>query len=276
MNRPHTAILALIIPCLLLTSCGKEKEDTTTEVSGAKSAISIMHLLTNHVFTFTRPSAAIGIFSGIYTSQGIVLPVDTARLGFESIMNILKGHSQANTDENFAILREIGDVLQVDIVDLLNRSNNRIQTIDDYTQSLRNTGILTERKINELTATYENLTIKRKEERTISRDLERSLRTALKDQDYSEASTYEEDLAKANANLAETETKEKQAKDMIDRMEGLYEITGDRLQAIENNREILIAGLRVINVPGIADFNILEKGKSWKKRGAEDIFGTSR
>jgi len=276
MNRPHTAILALIIPCLLLTSCGKEKEDTTIEVSGAKSAISIMHLLTNHVFTFTRPSAAIGIFSGIYTSQGIVLPVDTAKLGFESIMNILKGQSQANTDENFAILREIGDVLQVDIVDLLNRSNNRIQTIDDYTQSLRNTGILTERKINELTATYENLTIKRKEERTISRDLERSLRTALKNQDYSEASAYEEDLAKANANLAETETKEKQAKDMIDRMEGLYEITGDRLQAIENNREILIAGLRVINVPGIADFNILEKGKSWKKRGAEDIFGTSR
>jgi len=276
MNRPQTAILALILPCLFLISCGKSTNSEITDVSGAKSAISIIHLLTNHIFTFTRPSATIGIFSGIYTSQGVILPVNTAMIGFEAITNILKGHSQANTDENFAILREIGDVLQVDIVDLLNRSNNRVQTIDNYTQSLRNTGILTERKIYELTAMYENLSAKRKEERTIARDIERNLKNALKDQDYSEASTYEEELAHANADLAETETKEKQAKDMIDRMEGLYDITGDRLQAIENNREILIAGLRVINVPGIADFNILEKGKSWKKRGSEDIFGTSR
>lgn len=275
MNRPHTAILALLIPCLFLTSCSGEKTEQVESVSGAKSAVSIMHLLSNHIFTYTRPSATIGIFSGIYTSQGVVLPVTTAVMGYESIANILKGHSQANTDENFAILREIGDVLQVDIVDLLNRSSNRVQTIDDYTQSLRNVGILTERKINELTATYENLRTKRKEERKIARDLERNLKIALKDQDYSQASEYEEGLAKANSALAETETKEKQADDMIDRMEGLYEITGDRLQAIENNREILIAGLRVIDVPGISDFNILEKGKSWKKRGSEDIFGKS-
>ena len=276
MNRQNTAILALVIPCLLLVSCGGEKSEEIVDVSGAKSAVSIMHLISNHIFTFTRPSAAIGVYSGIYTSQGVLLPVATAQMGFESMTKILAGHSQANTDENFTILREIGDILQVDIVDLLNRSNDRVQTIDNYTQSLRNTGILTERKVNELTATYDNLVTKRKEERKTSRDIDRNLNTALKDQDYSAASTYEEELAYANSALAETTTKEKQAKDMIDRMEGLYEITGDRLQAVETNREILIAGLRVINVPGISDFNILEKGKSWKKRGSEDIFGKKR
>jgi len=276
MNRQNTAILALLIPCLLLTSCGGENVEEVTDVSGAKSGILIMNLISNHIFTFTRPSATIGVYAGIYTSQGVLLPVITAQKGFESISKILAGYAQANTDENFTILREIGDVLQVDIVDLLNRSNNRVQTIDNYTQSLRNTGILTERKINELTATYDNLTTKRKAERKTARDIDRNLNTALKDQDYSAASTYEEELAYANSALAETTTKEKQAKDMIDRMEGLYDITGDRLQAVETNREILIAGLRVINVPGIFDFNILEKGKSWKKRGTEDIFGKKR
>lgn len=277
MNRQNIAIMAILVPSLLLASCGSKIGDKDTiSTSGAKSAIAIMHLLSQKMQKYTRPSAPIGIYTGIYISQGIIFPVHTAYDGFITMSKILAGQQQTDTDENFAVLREIGDILQVSIIDLLNRSTNRIEALDNYTQSLRNVGILTERKIAEITANKDRLTILRKEQQSTARDLNRSLSTAMRDQDYGQASELQEQLSKANAMLAETETQEDQAKDMINRMEDLYDITGDRLQAIESNREILIAGLRVINVPGIADFNILEKGKSWKKRGSEDIFGKAR
>ena len=277
MNRQNIAMLAILVPSLFLASCGaKEIGQSAVLVSGAKSAVSMMHMLSQKILKQTRPSAPIGIYTGLYISQGIILPVHTAYNGIISIGKIIEGQLQTDTDENFAVLREIGDVLQINIIDLLNRSTDRAEALNNYTQSLRNVGILTERKINEITANKDRLTILRKEQQKTARDINRSLTTAMRDQDYGEASDLQEQLSKANAILAETETEEDQAKDMINRMEDLYDITGDRLQAIESNRGILIAGLRVINVPGIADFNILEKGKSWKKRGTEDIFGTTR
>ena len=274
MNRQNTATLAYILSLVLLTGCGSKNTQNIDVVSGAKSAVVSIYRIASKSTSIMRPSATIGVYSGIFTAQGIVLPVIASTEGFDAITKIMQGQSQISSDENFTVLREIGDVLQVDIIDILNRSNNRLDTINNYTQSLRNTGILTERKINEITATFENLSIQRKEERRTVQEIEKNLKNALKNQNYSEASTFEEQLSEANAKFALTKTKEKQAKDMIKRMENLLEITGDRLQAIENNREILIAGLRVINVPGISDLNILEKGKSWKKRGNKDIFGT--
>jgi hypothetical protein len=267
----NRAFAAILIPSLLLTACGKE-EPEELRVSGAKTAVSIMHILAKRSVQKNRPSGLLGIYSGLYTSQGVFLPVKGAVDSMKSIGNILKGQSNSTSDENFALLREVGEILQVNIIDALNRSPNRTEALDVYIQSLRNTGILTERKITELTALSDTENDLLKQRRDEARVIERALKDVLKEQNYADAADLEEKATAANAAYAEIKTKEDQTDDMIKRFDTLLEIIVERLQAVETNREILIAGLRVIDVPGIADFNILEEGKSWRKKKGSSIF----
>ncbi len=268
----NVSIAATLIPCLLLVACSSKEEPVELQVSGAKTSVSIMHIIAKRSLQNNRPSGLLGVFTGLYTSQGVFLSVQSAEDGMLAIGNILKGQTNSTSDENFALLREVGDILQVDIIDTLNRSTDRVSTLDSYTQSLRNIGVLTERKITELSALHETQKTKAKEFQKKVRTIEGDLRDALKITDYGTASELEEQLSEANVSYAEISTKEDQSGDMIDRFDTLLKVAAQRVQAVEVNREILVAGLRVIDVPGIADFNILEKGKSWKKRKGKSIF----
>lgn len=261
-----------LIPCLLLSGCGASPEKVEVYGSGAKSAVASIEAMMKQVLTESRPSAAMGIFVGIFVSQGTILPTQGAMLGVDTITKFLEAHLRSDTDENFALLREVGAVLQVDIVDTLNRSTQRSQTLDEYTKSLKNVITLSERKIEELDILHDRQKTESREKRNTARDIERSLRTALKDQDYAQASDLEQSLAEANSAQATIETKTDQTKDMMDRFESLLEVAQERYQAVTVNREILVAGLKVIDVPGISDLNILEKGKKWNRRGSSGLF----
>lgn len=220
----------------------------------------------------SRPSATLGVYVSLYAAQGILLPTENAMLGIQAMTRFLEAQSHSDTDENFALLREVGSILQVDVVDTLNRSTTRATTLESYIQSLKNVIILTERKLEELNVLYEQQKDESREKRNAARDMERELKTALRDQDYGRASDIEEQLATANSDYAAIDTKTDQTGDMIDRFETLLDIAKDRYQAVSNNREILIAGLRVIDVPGIKDLNILEKGSKWSRRGGSGFF----
>lgn len=274
MIRQNKAFAALVLCTLSLGGCGT-KEVQKLHVSGAKSALSIMHILANQSLQTNRPSGLLGIFSGIYTAQGVFLPVQSAAIGMQAIGTIIMGQTQSTTDENFALLQEIGDVLQVNVLDMLNRSTNRAQSLQEYTQSLKNVGIAAEQKISELSVLNEEQKDQVRDERKAVREIDSAIRDALRAKDYANAAQLEENLAKTNASYAEISTKQDQTNDMIQRFDAVLDIAVERLQAIEMNREILIAGLRVIEVPGIIDFNILEKGKSWRKKKGMSIFDKS-
>ena len=271
MKRQTQTISALLLPCILLSSCGKDEVEEFVS-SSAKSAISVMHIIEQRHTQGDRPSGPLGVFAGLFTAQGVILPVDSAMQSMDAIVSIVEGQITSASNENFALLREVGDVLQVNIVDMLNRSPNRSESIEEYTKSLKNTGVLLERKLNELETLEGKERTDLKNARKETRDVKRELSTALRNQHYAEASELEERYTNAATKEAEIEAKSDQTGDMIKRFEALIDVTGERLQAIQNNREILIAGLRVISVPGISDLNILEEGKSWRRRKGVEIF----
>ncbi len=266
MRSQKAACMAIVLPCLILASCKGDTTNREISVSGVKSGIASLERIAGESFLQNRSSGPLGIFAGLYLSQGIFLPAKSALLGMDVMRKFLEAHSQSDSEENFALLREVGDVLQISIVDLLNRSSDRRATIDEYVSTLKNTTRLLEQKVTELAALYERQQEESKEKRTATRDIDRKLKTVLKELQYAQASDLQEQLTKGNAAFAEISAKEAQTKDMIARMETLLKIGQERLRAIENNREILIAGLRVIDVPGIEDFNILEDGKRWNTR----------
>lgn len=278
MQSKYRLIAACLLPCLFLVSCGEssEKSEQELKVSGARSAITFLHVLSAQDALQSRPSASLGIFSGIFASQGLFLPVRTAIIGFEVQKLLLEKQSIGTSDENFAILSEIGAILQFDIVEGLNRSTDRAKTLEEYIQSLRNAGILIERKVNELEELENIQKAETREKRTVARDIERELKSVLKEKNYGDAATLEKQLQEAKSEHIEIATKYEQTKDMKERFSKLYEITAIRLQAVENNREILIAGLQVIQVPGIDDIGILQEGKKWRKKRSSEIFSNPR
>lgn len=226
MNRKVAAIA--VVTSLLLSACGgstSNEEDSVLNVSGAKSGIAVLKELIQGTLSSTRPSSPLGVFTGLYLAHGVIIPAQSALDGMEAIGKVLEGQKSSTSNENFALLKEVGAVLQVDVIDALNRADDRIQALDKYTQSLKNAGILIERKLEELEALHDTLRDQVRDQRSKVRDLERALRNILRDQNYAEAGDIEEQLAAENATFAELETEEDQTGDMIRRFESLYELS---------------------------------------------------
>ena len=261
-----TCTLALVF-CLALSACGSPKSTPPPEVSGAKTAVALMNILLQKQNTARRPGGTLGIFSTLFTSQGIFLPVKSATLGFDAMRKIMEGITKPDTDENYALLQEAGSTLQLNVIDTLNRSDNRKETVESIAQSLHNISSLLDRKITELTSTGKELQKTQKEQQKTVTEVQRAIQKAMKDEDYSTAGSKQEELQKAQSDLASTQSKNKQVADLLSRFKVLLNIAVQRTQAIEANREILIAGLKVVDVPGISDLGILQTGKSYKAKG---------
>ena len=274
MMRRNAVPLAIALCCLSLAACtgGTPAANTGTgaqtplDTSGAKAG-ALSTLLLNVPATSVggeRPSHVLGIYTSMYLAYGAFLPVRTAMLGITAQQQIWLGQTQPETSETFALLREFGSIMQVDIVDSLNRSTNREETLDTYTRSLANIMELAERKMRELTTLQEELGSQRKEQKKLVNDLERAIQDAIKKEDYTFASSKQEELVALKADLTKIETKEEQADDILKPYEKLMEIAQKRQNAIEKNKRILIAGLKVIDVPGIEHLDILEEEKIFR------------
>jgi hypothetical protein len=198
-------------------------------------------------------------------AQGIFLPVRSAWLGVEAQNKLFARQGDATADETFTLLQELGNILQVNVSDILNRSPDRRETLDQYLQALHNVFALSERKKTELHTRAEALREEERTKRKTAQDIEREINRALDNKDYTGAGSRQRELSEAQGTLAEVETKREQTEDIEDRFEELLEIAKQRVIAIEANRLILIAGLRVVRLPGIEDLDILlEKGKRRK------------
>jgi len=267
MRLRHLLLPAVLLPSLLI-GCGTEEQNTTQEeeappalqVSGAKSALYadiFSSELPFDMLTFLRPSASLGMYVSMYLAQGVLLPSRSALEGIDAQVRLIRTDESVTDDETFALLQEYGTVLQVDIVDTLNRSLSREEALNGYIRSLEQMNERMEQKLQELETRLDSISDKRKEKRKQVRELEREIRRELKEKNYSTAGPQQEELTKLNTQLAEIETREKQTDNIADIYKDLLEVGTERLEAIVQNRQVLIAGLHVVDVPGIEDLRLV-------------------
>ena len=263
MKGLHAFSLAIITSALLI-SCGKAvdeaPEDPVSElkVSGPKSKrISVIYAGKSDLpIRPLRPSPSLGAFVSLYISQNHMMKVFSALQGIDVQVKFAQANS-LETDETFALLQEYGTVLQVDIIDMLNRSLDRDEALNRYLESLKGMNKKIETKITELEERADSIKEERRDKKKITRELERFVRHALKDKNYASAGPKQKELAKAESELAEIETREKQNKKIIKITQKLLKVGQEREEAIDKNREILISGLKVIEVPGLEDLGIV-------------------
>lgn len=202
-----------------------------------------------------RPTALLGPYVASFLSQGSSL-AKTALLGVQQISQFFE--REAQDEEAYALLQDIGNALAVDVQDMLNRSANRGETLDVYIKSLTDLRTVSQSQLEALEGRLDAAQDDRREKQRALTTLERQLRDAINDEDYTTAGTLQSQIGDAREPVAAAETVVEELQTLVDVYEEVLEVSETRLTAMTANREVLIAGVKVVDVPGIVDIGIIQ------------------
>lgn len=163
-----------------------------------------------------------------------------------------------NTESPFALLEQLEQVLRTDIQALLNKEVNRANALNDYIARLELIAAKAAIRMKILESQESEIRSLAREQQILVREKDRALRKALQEEDFRTAEEIQRDLLQDELILSQKKTEEQQLSRTVGLYEGLLKVSEDRHEAIERNREVLIAGLKVIKVPGIDDLGILQ------------------
>ena len=270
LRRPlATAVLALMLS-FPLASCGlfggsENVEDSTLEVTSARYALTFGDIIRGPRRVLNRPSSSLGIFAGLFLSAGNFVDNQSALQGVQAQAAYHAEPGEEQLEDTFALLQEFGAVLQVDVPDLLNRSDNRTETFNRYLEGLSNITERSTRRADELRENLDTLEEEERVQRRAASDLDRAIRNAIADQDYVTAGEMQPELAKAQGVLAETESKVAQQEVVVESFDDLLEVAERQKTVLEENREVILAGLRVVDLPGAESLGILENATTRRR-----------
>ena len=269
LNIRHR-LSGLLLLSAFLSACsfgGSKNASTGTPliVRGAKDAI-LFGDINDPRPVSRRPAAPLGIYTAIYLSSGGFYAVAGAVNAAMAQVKLTGKPSQDVLDTTLALLQEFDTVMQVDVTDLLNRSDNRAGTLDAYLQGLKNITARATQRTTEIEQYTTSLEKSRKELRGQVSAVDRAARDALKSQDYVLAGEKQQELGTLQGELAKTDSSLKQQQQVRNSYDELIKLSGTRIGAIEENREILIAGLKVNNVPGADSLGILETQNGTRRK----------
>lgn len=262
-NRIAAGVLVLTVG-IMLSACGRTDPAPTLKTSGGVSAVqTIDALITKTTPPLTsRKAALLGIFVSEYlTTVSVAMAADSALQGVEAQAKIMQAQ-QTIDNPDYDLLQAFGDALQVDVADLLNRSTDRQKTLDTYSEALTNVATRANDRFKELKSQLAELkktaATQNKERSTADRDLKQ----AIRDKNFDEAGEKQKTLTERQAAFAETDLKRKQVQSLFDTLNDLLTLYGKKILAIQENREALIAGVKVIDVPGAIELQVLDKKRA--------------
>jgi hypothetical protein len=270
----------LFLIAMLLSSCSASKgttnapaSDNAAQVSGARDATMLTLTVLERSASVLRPAPLLSIYVNMLLADGLAVPVEAARSGIEAQLLLHAPLTGESIDSLYALLEEFAAVLHVDVNDLLNRSDNRIETLDAYSVGLRNITERSRRRAEEVQQDVATLKTQTTEQKKTVSALGAELKNATKAKDFATAQEKQSALGEAQAQLTATQSQLNEMLNIQAILSDLLKIAGQRIAALESNREILIAGLKVVDVPGVEDLGVLQGRTGGSRRGGFSPFG---
>ncbi len=267
MNKTHIVASAAVLS-LLVSGCSSNKTENVETQSarlGIQYAVRILEGVSKN-----RPTAPLGLFASVFLSQGGSFPASSAVQGVRAQYMFQQPINPDQMDDAFQLLQEYGGVLGVDVPDLLNRSADRSGTLNEYIDGLTN---ITKRAKQKTADIDDAIAARNDILRTQSRensDIQSRIRKAFSAGDYGTAGALQQDATIAEGKVNKTQSDINRLRDILRIFEQLNDLSDRRLLAITQNREILIAGLQVIDVPGIEELRLIKNPQTGQYR-----FGTA-
>lgn len=266
----HSVFALVALSAIALAACSKKEAPATVQtaptvrVTGAVDAINrTISVATESAFP-VRPAALLSIYVNMALADGSVFPVTAALEGVDAQLQLHAQPTESQIDSLYELLDEFGAVLVVDLPDMLNRSPERAQALDAYVRGLTNVTERARRRSATMESDIATLKQKVKEQKAIVKTLDKEIKEAAKVNDFSTVGAKRQELATEQSTLTGLEAQLDEASDLEDQFASLIALSDERLAAIDQNREALIAGIRVTDMPGIDELGVIQ-GKS--KRG---------
>ena len=251
MNRFLSFFFGITLPCTLCACSAK-----TADASYVRSARS--GLLTSAFFSEKEKETRTPIPAAKAGLVASTLMSDTSKVSPGS-----KDDTTRDSDDPIegytALINSIIDLLVTDVQDLMNNSRDRSDTLNEYIQSLRREieqGKIALRSLE--TQEEESDTTQRRVKRLV-RELEDQLDDAIRSGESNNSSSILQELLDAQQELVTSQTQLTVAKQF---QSSLSEVLGpleERLRAVEANRDALVKGVRITDIPGVDDLGILER-----------------
>lgn len=268
LHSVKRTFVAGAIASLLLAGCAggtKEAQKITAARQALLYAGQLMRTgkISQDIF---RPSALLGVHTALFLAKTAESSVKTALQGV-TIQQALRAQGGENVSEAFRLLTALSDALEVDIADMLNRTPERQESLDAYVTALTSyfnaAKTQTELLAQEQREKEADAKAKRAAATTISRDLSR----ARSNKDYTTVSQKQEQLIQAQTEQTTADAEVREVKTTLNVMNELIDVTSQRLSAIAENREIILSGLSVVEVPGIDDLGLIIQRNSRRSGG---------
>ncbi len=219
-----------------------------------------------------RPSALLGTYTADYLSKGSSFSAGAMHAALQHMAIFYEKVTQQN--QAYQLLQDIGSALAVNIQDMLNRSPNRARDLDTYTQSLQALLDSATREEASLDGKYDAAQDDARAKRRIVSDAQRQLDIAVRNKDYVTAGSLQDTVSAAQEESTKAESAEKELRTILDIYENVIEVAQIRLNAMKANREVLVAGVQVVDVPGIADIGIIQGNSTGlRNTGNQGAFG---
>lgn len=263
-HKPTKAVVAIIVVCtpFFLWACNFGKQDASPssalKVHGGIDGIANVEMVMQKSGSTRqiRSAALLGVFVSQYLSQAIKFPVHSALTGIVAQQAIAAPAS--SSDPDYQLLQRFQDTLNISITDLLNRSTDRDKALNDYVQSLNDTAKIANDRYQILTVTLQTLDTARRDQQNQVSTVQQDMNKATAAKNFTLAGEDQAKLTELTKTLSDTQTKYNQTKLVTDNLNTLLTAYGTRILAIQKNRELLLSGLKAVDIPG-ADINIIER-----------------
>ncbi len=264
----------LVLAALSLAHCKQTPAvPAAVTVTGAQTGVMQTGPL---VLGMQKNGAAPGAPLGMYVANFLIDSTGVHVQGAENGVNTGLGifiEDQENPAQSFEILQQLAIVLQVNVPDMLNRSADRQQTLDTYLETLNSILTRSKAQLTALKQQQKELLGIQHDKRTVVTSIQHDLNMSLQKEDYTVASQKQTEIVAAKSEQAKAESEVTQINSTINLYTNLHKIADKRMAAISANRQVLIAGLGVVDVPGIDELDILKKGNRTQTDNGGTIFG---
>lgn len=267
----------LLIGTCILSACATDSPPPAVQTAqtGIFSAVDLFtRQEEQQLVRAVSPGPVLGIFAVNYLLDFSLIDARSALAGIESIEPFIKRRDITSPDnsDTFLLLEQLGTVLEVDILDLLNRSVSRADTLNEYLAQLEIIVKAAEDRFEELDLQYDEIRDENRDARREISSMKSELQRAIRAKNFGLAGQMQEQLTTLQPKQLELESLEDQLNELRRLFEDLLEAAEEKGQAIIANREALVAGVKVTDLPGVEDLGVLDEGRRLRLDNASDIF----
>jgi hypothetical protein len=245
---------AFIASALLLTACAGEEDETKTldSIQSARSGVRVgMEFIEKTMEEESFPAVISGTRAGLLLSDAqkisatIPDPIDT-------------GIPESGVKADTELLEIFIELLSADVQGLLNQSANREDALDNYIKSIESHTQKGHIRLLSLQNREDDLHDDTKRLERGTRDVRNQLDDAISEGRSSIVSALTNELVGRQTKLAEAQAELAVTSRLVEAFGEILEPLGERIDAIKRNRDPLIKGVRVIDMPGVDDLKIIE------------------